>query len=149
MKFKLQAGMDLDLLTKAEVLETLQGWHAELVRGVHFRAISESAPAVAGAYTAELRPRAGFVWSITSLAIAGNAIALPADTFSVYRDEVSPSKLVASGIVRDRQWDPGVLVIDGPNSLVVTGPATGVAGTDVFVTGAAIELPAQLAWQLL
>jgi hypothetical protein len=147
-KFKLQAGMELDLLTRKEVLETLQAWHAELVRGVHFRSIVERTEQVAAAFSATLRPPAGFVWSVTILALSGNGINLGADTFTIYRDEVAPSKLVASAISRQREWDAGVLVVEGPNALVVTGPATGVAGTDVFVTGAAIEVPEQLAWQL-
>lgn len=149
MRFKLTAGMDIDLLTKAEVAEVFQAWRAELARGAHFRHISERAELAGGNYSREIGPPEGFVWSITQLAIAGGGINLAADTFTVYRGgDTNPSRLLASGISRSRDWDVGVMVATGPVPFIVTGAGTGT-GTDVWVNGSAVEVPDELAWMLL
>ena len=149
MKFKLQAGMELDLLTRKEVADELKAWQAELVRGITFRTVDLRTDTVAGVFTMDTAPAAGMVWSLTRVAVAGNAIVLGTDAFAVYYDEVAFSRVIATGITRQKEWNPGAVVIGGPRKLIVSGPTTGVAGTDVFGSLSVIEVPLQLAWQLI
>jgi len=150
VKTKLEAGMWLDLLTRDEVAAVLKGWQAELVRGVTFRTLPLRTDQAGGFWTMPpAAPAAGFVWSLTRIAVAGNAIVGANDAFSVYFDEIAPSQIIGSGFIRQTTWDPGVLVVNGPRQIIVTGAATGVAGTDVFAALSVVELPVQLAWQLI
>jgi hypothetical protein len=149
MKFKLQAGMDLDLLTKDEVRAELKSWQAELVRGITFRTLSQRVDAAAAWTMDPIGPAAGFVWSLTRVAVAGNGLVLAADTFNLFFGGATNSPgAIATGLLRQKEWDPGVLVVAGPRTVVITGAATGT-GTDVFASLSVIELPVQLAWQLL
>jgi hypothetical protein len=88
-------------------------------------------------------------WAVTRYAVSGNGFVAGTDLFSTYVDEITPSKLVESGLTRGARYDPPTLVVNGPENLVLTGVGTGATGTDVTVSGAAIELPIHLAYQLL
>jgi hypothetical protein len=152
VKFKLEAGMDLDLLTRDEVRRELQGWQAELVRGITFRTLSLRGDQSGGTYTLTTQkdgPAAGMVWSLTRVAVAGNAIVLGTDSFSVGYDDTSFGHVIATGVLRQKEWNPGGVVVPGPRSIVVYGAATGGTGTDVFASLSVIEVPMQLAWQLI
>lgn len=274
MKFKIQAGAELDLLTKSELGEALADWAAEIARGVRFRSISARATVAGGVWTIgganpdnrsdTLGPAPGMIWAVNRLAVSGNgyatagttvtnnqisnvfaagaagSLALPvlgqaitgfsvnfqapvgavnydiaitnvagggidyrgtlpagvgndlvvnfpnplpassaavaptvtvpviaggpaysitvfgqvttgtaADTYAVYVDEVAPSKLIQAGITRGAVWDTPLVVLAGGQRLVLAGIGTGTGGTDVTVSGQVVELPIQLAWQLL
>lgn len=157
MRVKLEAGAQLDLITAEEVRNTLDAWYSEIMRGVTFRYIGGQTNQAAGVFSIGgasdsedvLGPRAGFMWAVTRLAVSGNGFNPAADTFTVYINDQSPSKLVVQNIVRQQLFDMGVLVLTAKDRLLVTGPATGAAGTDVTLSGAAIEVPVQLAWKLL
>lgn len=158
MKAKLQAGMELDLLSKAEVAEVLTearaSWQKEIARGVRFRSFSSVATVAGGVWSIgaaagvdQLGPREGFIWSVTRIAVSGPGLVLGTDLFSAYVSEVTPVKLIQSGLTRGAQWDMGVLVLVGGDRLTLAGVGTGVG--EVYVSGAAVELPVQLAFQLL
>jgi hypothetical protein len=85
---------------------------------------------------------------VTGIAVSGNGFNPAADTYSVFFDEASPTKLVRSGLTRDSTWDVGSLVIDGASGLALSGVGT-AGGTEIWVSGRAVEVPVQLAWQLL
>lgn len=163
MKFKLHAGAEMDLLTRDELGDELrslyEAWKAEIPRGVKFRPFSASASVSAARWTVgdaaanndkdPLGPQSGFVWAVTRLNVAGNGVIQGTDLWEVYLDSASPSKQVSNGHTRYVTYDVGVFVVHSPSTLVVTGAGTGVAGTDVWVSGQAVELPKELAWQLL
>jgi len=159
VKFTIKAGAELDILTQKELRETLDSWMKEISRGVKFRKFSGQGVVVGGAYliggqgadndTAALGPQPGFVWAVTRLAVSGNGVVPGTDLYSVYVDEITPSKLVTSGLTRGQIYDVGVLVLNGGERLAITGVGTGVSGVDVTLSGQAVELPVQLAWQLL
>lgn len=162
MKFKLHAGAELDLLTKSEMLEALDAarisWQREISRGVKFRKFSAQGVVAGGVFNIggdtpdnrkdPLGPAEGFVWSLTRIAVSGASINPAADTYAVYTDEITPSKLIVNGLSRGATWDGAVTVLNGGERLWLRGAAS-AGGNDVWVAGAAIELPEHLAWQLL
>lgn len=163
MKAKLQAGVELDLLTQTELREELQAaaaWRTEIARGVRWRKFSAQGNVATGVWTIggaatpnndkdQMGPQDGFVWSVTRVAVSGNGFVAGTDLFSVFVDENTPSKLVTSGLTRWQPYDVGTLVLNGGEQLLLTGAGTGLAGTDVTVSGQAIELPVQLAWRMV
>ncbi len=153
MEFKIEAGAKINLLTKEEVGEVFAGWKAELARGIKFRTFSIRTDVAGGVFSTTnvdfAGPDAGFVWAVTRLAISGAGLVLGTDLANVYVDDVTPSKLVMSGLTRQATWDIPGLILTGGSRVIVTGVGTGATGTDVTVSGAAIEVPLQLAWQLL
>ncbi len=158
-EFEIKAGAKLDLLTQKELQASLAGWFAEITRGVRFRQFSAQGTVVGGVWTiggsaaenraSSLGPEPGMLWAVTGIAVSGNGVIPGTDLFSVFIDEVTPSKLVDSGLTRSRSWDSPSLVLQGESRLAFTGAGTGIAGTDVTVSGRAVEVPVQLAWQLL
>jgi len=156
----LHAGAKLDLLNRDEVKDVLDvamtSWRKELARGVRFRAFSGRATVVGGAWQMLptdaddniLGPNPGMVWSVTTIAVSGGGILGGTDRFGVYIDDISPTKLVVGRILDNVLFDVGALVIDGASKLALAGAGTG-AGTVVWMSGRAVELPVQLAWQLL
>ena len=165
MKVEIQAGAKLDILSPAELDDRMAGfrqsWMTELARGVKFRNPSQQFifPGAVGAWTIGLvgvpndpprGPRLGFIWSVTSLALSGAGLnAAGTDLTSIYRSEVSPSKLFQSGVTRGAVWDPGVFTLQEGETLVLAGTSTGTANSDINAAWSVIELPVQLAWQLL
>lgn len=167
MKFKIEAGAELDLISRGELREELAiatgAWREEISRGVKWRKFSAQGvvgtPNPAGTWLIgagapnnskdTLGPDVGFVWAVTRIAVSGNGFVPGTDLFSVYVDEISPSRLVISGLTRGNTWDVGTFVLHSGEALALSGAGTGVAGTDVTVSGQAVEVPAQLAWQLL
>lgn len=156
---KFQVGAEWDLLNRAELDaaldKALQSWAKEIGRGVRFREFSGRGNVVGGVWTIDghaagqtLGPAEGMVWAITRAAISGNGVVVGTDLWSLYSGEVSPSKLVESRLLVTRYFDVPNVVLAGGNCLVATGVGTG-AGADVTLSGQAVELPVQLAWQLL
>lgn len=161
-EFTIQAGAKIDLFTKKEATEVLRGWFEEIHRGVKFQEFAAQATAnAAGIWTVggsgstardTLGPQDGFVWAVTRLAVSGGGFDRTADDYSVYTDEITASKLVVTvpGVATSTgswEWDTPGLVLVGGRSLALQGQAT--AESVITVSGAAVELPIQLAYQLL
>lgn len=162
MKVRLQAGAELDLLNSREMEDVLSrvliGWRAEISRGVRFRQFTGRGIVAAGTWTISptdaddnvLGPDPGMLWSVTQVAVSGTGIVAGTDLFSLYLDEITPTRLIQNrlGLSGTGQWDIGGLVLGGGSKLAAAGPGTG-AGSEVWLAGRAVELPVQLAWQLL
>jgi hypothetical protein len=160
MKAKLEAGMTLDFLTseelRGELASAMKAWRSEIARGVRFPKFSGQGVITGGAFRiggdgdankSRLGPDAGFVWAVVRLSAFGGGFVPGTDSFNVWIDEVTPSRLVETGITRTAKYDITGLVLVGPESLVFTGTST---GTDpVTVAGQAVELPVQLAYSLV
>lgn len=160
MKVQLKAGVHLDLLTRDEVRDELAaafGWMAEAMRGVKFVDFSATT-IVAAANTWEisefnaltkgnLGPAAGMLWAVMYVTVSGNGYDPAANTFTVFKDDASPTRQVISGVTREQTWNTGTLVLKSGSSLVVTG--SGTATKEVTLAGSAIEVPAQFAWRLI
>lgn len=159
MKFKIQAGAEIEAVTPSELDDRLgklsASWMTELARGVKFRQISGQGNVAGGIWTIgltgdQIRPRPGFIWGVTRVCVSGGGFVAGTDTYSIFRSDVQPSKLIVSGLTRAKEWQPNVFVLNENDSLIATGVGTGaVAPFDVNVSGDVVELPVQLAWQLL
>lgn len=160
MKFKIEAGGELDLLTQAEaegaMFAALQSWSREIGRGVKFRTPSATGVKSGATFTIDgrsltnqtLGPDAGMVWSVMRANISGGAIVSGTDLWSLYHGDASPSKLIDNRLTTMRQFNIGAVVLTQNDVLVATGAATG-AGNDVALSLSVVELPYQLAWMLL
>jgi len=163
MEVKLEAGARLDFLTKDEVRAELRAWGLEITRGIKFKQFSATVNLTAATFTiggfgasvAEtLGPAPGFVWAVTRVAMSGAGFLPAADSYSVFIDEITASKFVVGvpGVAAStaaHEWNVPGLILNGGERLAVSGGSTGVAGTPITLSGQAVELPVQLAWQLL
>lgn len=160
MKVKLEANAVFDLLTKQELDESLRGWMAEIARGARFRSLSAQAPVNGGVFTladinspnvpgqTKLAPEDGFVWSVTRLTVGDIGFKQGTDAYTVYRNQVSPSQQIGMARITDSLWDVGQFILNPKEQVVVSGAAT-LGGAQVTVSIGVVELPVQLAWQLL
>jgi hypothetical protein len=160
MEVELKVGAKLDLLNAAEaegaMRNALASWSREIGRGVKFRTASGRSNAAAGAFTIDgsqvqdIGPEPGMVWSVMRAVIVGNGVVAGTDLWSLYQGDANPSKLIDSRLTAGimRQFNVGAVVLTSGDNLVATGAATG-AGVDVTLSLGVIELPYQLAWQLL
>jgi len=156
MKVKIQAGAEIDTLTREELRAELTAWRGEIGRGVKFRKSSVTTVALAGnlfntggTKDTEIGPNAGMILAITSVWVSGAGFTAGTDTFSVFVNEIAPSNLRTSGLTRGKDWAQTGLVLVGNDRLFTSGTAAGAAGTAVAVAWSGIEVPEQLAWMLL
>lgn len=163
MKAKIEAGGTLELLTQGELRDELaramEGWRAELGRGVKFRKFSAQATVSGGVWSVgggaaaaqkqTLGPAPGFMWSVTRIAVSGGGYNNGADDWDLFSDAAQPSNLILLNFGVGDQWEPGVIVLTGPEELVFVGRGTGIAGTDIHISGQAIEVPVQQGWRLI
>lgn len=156
MLVEIQAGAKIDIASPDDVRREVRGqlgaWQTELRRGVKFRRAGGQATLAGGVWslddstrTGSVGPAAGFLWSVTNIAVQGGGYVLGTDTFNVYFNQVSGLSVVATGITRQIPFDIGQVVLNGPEALAISGVGTGVAGTDVNVTILVAEVPDHLA----
>ena len=153
----IQAGAKFNVVTPdeldARMAQISKSWMTELARGLTWHEFGDQDLATSGGtwqlgQINRIGPAPGFVWDIRRLAVSGGALLLGTDTWSVYRgDRASGAGLVLSGLTRTQLLDKQLILKD-TDQIYLTGARTG-AGNDVTLSGFAIELPAQLAWQLL
>lgn len=155
MKFKIQAGAEIDVATKKEVRDEIAAaktsWLAEVARGDRYRKFSAYGDSdalgaiVIGARDQRIGPAEGFVWSVTRLAIIGydpatQSLALATD------DLATGSSVIIPKLSTYHDLSGNQLVIYSGDQLYVAG--TVAASTKVWITGQARELPMPLAWRL-
>lgn len=158
-KFKLQAGMDLDLFTQKEMDDSLKrfsrDWMVEAAKGPRHVRWSARGTIAAGILriggndatvdSGRLGPEAGMVWSVKRWNVQGLNVA---DTLHAYVNSDSPWNSIIDGITGYNRFGSDELVIMGNDRLLFTGTAL-VATGDIFVSGSAWELPATLMYRLL
>lgn len=157
MKAKLEAGVELDFLTQDEARQVFADWIEEIRRGVRFVRRSMTGT-VAGAGTLAIGtgftpdgeamgPEGSFAWAITRVSVAGLSAA---QKISLWTNEAQPSQFL--GFIQEAKghetFTPTALMLNGGDKLLVTGAAL-TASAVITVTVQAIEIPVQLAWQLL
>lgn len=153
MKFKFNAGAELDLLTKDEVRAELAhaqaSWIGEVSRGIRFRRVSiygdaDGAGAVTIGATGESTagPDQGMVWMLRRLSVTDYDPA--ATALALYNGSVSDSAVIVPKLAT-WQTDMDEVLMPGER-LVVAG--TVAASARVWVTAQVKEAPISLLWRL-
>lgn len=158
MKFKLQAGVELDLLTPKELGDALvdfrKSWVQELARGVTFQRVSFTGT-VDGAGVLEFGgptgsdrtgPEAGMVWSLRRLAVTGIT---GTQTVSVFVNSSSPHDLLVPGITLATPilLPENTAVLHAGDDLVVAGSSL-TNGAKVTLSATVKEVPEFAQWML-
>ena len=164
-KIKLQAGAELDVLSKNElksVMDTVrQDWFNQVARGDRYPrfaaqgTIASQTLSIGGAEQADQRlgPPEGFVWAVQRLAVAGltTITGTPAvattEPVALYVNDSGASSLVHPAITGYADFADYELVLYPGDTLLVTGASLTSTGT-VTVTGQARELPISMLWRL-
>lgn len=157
MKVKLEAGANLDFITKDEMREVMheanRSWVAETSNGIRYARIYATGVIAGGVLniggalsTGELGPAPGFVWDIRRLQIVGLQTA---DVATIYMNDANPTSEIAdttSVTGKAFLWSEQVILYPG-DSLWVVGTGLTATGT-ITVTGQVREVPVTLAWRL-
>lgn len=162
---KLVAGAKLNTLTEPELdralSKMLTSWRNEVRRGVTFRRFIKDgvvdgtgALVIGGAASSEpgFGPQESMVWGVTRVNIA-NLVNGGTPIVRLYRNDVSDGTMVkgdwtvVNNATSTHFGTPGIILRPG-DALLVTGTGLTI-GTTVTVAGDAIEVPFNLAWQLV
>lgn len=155
MKFKINAGVDIETATPGEIGTMLdsqqQSWFAEMARGLkHFEFMITGAVDAGTVDMVDLEtgPRQGFVWAVRRLSVDQLA---DGDVLSVYRQPAGPLRFVDVLTASRPSIKPAAtgLVLHGGQSLEVTGTGLTTTATELVVTGEAVEAPEFMIWKLL
>lgn len=146
MRFKLQAGREVDVLTKEELQAGLTAntasWFQEKARGLSTARFDGTATVAAAAVSipapgqAAIGPDVGFCWAVQRVTADG----LQAnDVLVVYRNSAQPINRLGT-ITATSSFHPGSkgCILRGDERLIITG-ATLTATDDITVNGEAIE----------
>lgn len=153
-KVKIQAGMELDVLTKDELDGSLKAmganWWAEIGRGDRYQRIlitavvaADGTVSIGGPNKAEAGPPPGFVWSVRRL--NHSAVDEVVDLF--LNDDQPGSAVGRFPTIRYWSFNPAELVLYPGDQLLATG-ASHTVGATVTLTGQVRALPLALAWRL-
>ena len=165
-KVVMKAGATFDTLTQPELDKSLANfltsWRKEVVRGVTFQRFTGSGVAdasgavVIGGPASEekpIGPAESMVWGVTRLNMAGLVTGGMAPVMRLFRNDASNTTQVKGDwtVVNEASsvhfGTPGIILRPG-DALLVTGTGLTV-GTTVTIAGDAIEVPFNLAWQLV
>lgn len=165
MKTKLQAGAELDLISKDEMRDVLksvtQDWFNQTARGDRFKLFSASATIAAGALTiggalqrdAVLGPADGFVWAVQRVAVfgltttTGDPKVTASEPLRLFLNDDGASSLVHPALQGYQAFGEHELVLYPGSTLLVTGTSLTASGV-ITLTGQAREVPMPLAWRL-
>lgn len=155
-KFVLDFGMEVDLLTQAELDESLRNagdsYARALLRGVKWmrlpilRGSASGGALVLGTQDSTVGPAGGFAWSIRRLAVAGLAAD---DVVGFYRSSnVNPAMWQVDASFPFAKFGRGEMVLTGDDELVAASIGTfGATGT-VQVTGEVLQVPMEMLGKL-
>lgn len=156
-KFKIQAGAEIDLISKKEMeeaLKSLASWMVEASIGARYTRVHSTGLIAAGSmdFGSEgsagqiLAPPPGFIWDVRRLRITGLDAA---DVAKIHIGDANPSTLIATSadIAGDCfLWAEQVILYPG-DSLRIVGSGLTATGT-ITAAGMVRELPMSLAWRL-
>lgn len=162
MKAKLQAGVELDILSPEEFRDGMRGafqdWVTQSMIGPKridifgVGTVDSAGNLAIGGENADLNqgnmgPDNGMVWSIKWLSTSGLKAG---DTLSIYRGSNTASRFVRSDLSGYQSYGSDQLVLRGGIRLLITGATLATpANTVVTVTGQAWELPQTMLYRLL
>lgn len=165
MKTKLQAGAELDLISKDEMKDVLktvtQDWFSQVGRGDRYPRFSASGTIAGGALTIDgasqanqrIGPAEGFVWAVQRLAVSGlttntgTPLTSSTEPLQLFVNDNGPSSLIHPALQGYQAFGEHELVLYPGDTLLVTG--SGLTKTGIItLTGQAREVPMPLAWRL-
>lgn len=163
MKTKLQAGAELDLISKDEMKDVLQtvtkDWFNQVSRGDRYPRFSAAATIASNAFTIDgtertyerMGPAEGFVWAVQRIAVQGLTTytegTLTTEPVVLYLNDTGASSLVHPALVGYKEFGAHELIMYPGDTLVVVGAGLTATG-QITVTGQAREVPMPLAWRL-
>lgn len=157
MKFKIQAGAEIDIPSRKEISDDMNAaftsWIAEVAQGDRYRRVTMYGTAAAGTGAITLGDTAGqeivcppgFVWAVKCLAVP-EGYDVTTGTLALSIGSTDASAVVHPDLPLFLSLDANQLVMHGGDKLIVSGTAT--ASARVWVTASVRELPASLAWRL-
>lgn len=167
-KFKIQAGAEIDTVTRDEMKEVLRhglrDWMVEIIKGarpVRFSGwgnVSSGAVTIGGATgnataTGAMGPAQGMVWSVKRLYVGGLGTG---DVLNVYVNNASPFDQVTAGVGSTQpptvtlpyvKFGSNELILSSGDQLLLTGSGLTATG-QITVAGQAWELPEGMMWRL-
>lgn len=151
MKAKIEAGAEINFVTKDEVRDVLRSWANELTRGARLirRSIQGIVPTGGILEMSDgVGPAEGMVWGITRMSVAPGPV-LPQDGLSVYVNTVeSPSAMLIRSLSTDIFPDARGAMIGNGDTLHIVSNGSMVVGEQVTVTMTIREVPALMAWSM-
>lgn len=164
MKTKLQAGAELDLISKDEMKDvlktTMQDWFNQVARGDRYKRFSAAATisggtlAIGGATQRDhvLGPADGFVWAVQRLAVYGltttsEEFGTVTEPLRLYLNDDGPASLVHPALQGYQAFGEHELVLYPGDTLLAVGASLTATGV-ITLTGQAREVPMPLAWRL-
>lgn len=159
MKFKIQAGAEVETATPHEIGKMLDGnqqsWFAEMARGVKFFRFTITGTVASGALVLDDNqrpgPEQGFIWAVQRFACDGFT-ADDTGIINLYRDPATSNQFLGQLTAGAPMYHPGQLgvIVKGGEFLTATGATLEATdGTPIIITGEALEVPEFMAWKLL
>lgn len=156
MKTKIQAGSEIETLTKDELTDVMttirKDWYNQVARGDAWPRFHSQGTISAGVVTiggdeatdVALGPRDGFMWAVQRIAIDGLS---STESLAFYLNHTSPAVIVHPRIIGFQSFGQYDVVMKPGDQMVFTGTGLSSTGT-VTITGQAREVPMPLAWRL-
>jgi hypothetical protein len=160
VKVKIQAGAEIDTLTKDELAKALRDWSVEVMRGPIPKRFSAQGTIAGNALTIDgqnntgvLGPEAGMVWLVTRVSVVGLTNATDPTTLYVNGTQpwnvVLPSLTGTAGSVGYHEFPASQVMLTGNDRLLLASTGAIAATGTCTLTGQAWELPIGLVWKLL
>jgi hypothetical protein len=160
VKVKIQAGAEIDTLTKDELTQALRDWSVEVMRGPIPKRFSAQGTVAGNALTIDgqngsgvLGPEAGMVWLVTRVAVTGLTNAT--DPTSLFVNGTQPWNLVipsvtgVTGSTGYHEFPASQVMLTGNDRLILASTGAIAATGMITLAGQAWELPVGLLWKLL
>lgn len=155
MKFKINAGVDLETTTPGEMKGMLDGsqqaWFQEMAKGVKSFRFAISGTVTDGTFTITSGlsgPNQGTIWAVQRFSVDQLATG---DVIRLYRSPASENTFLGQLTVDAPMYHPGQggIIIKGGEMLDVTGDSLTTTAGSLTITGEAWELPEFMVWKLL
>jgi len=162
-KVKLSAGNELDILNKDELSHALEAfrldWQVEATIGPKVVRFGSNAVVTAAGglslggngaslVSGRLGPAQSMVWSVKRVAVTG--LKTPGDSLALYVNTDQPGNLVHPSVTGYLPFGSDQLVLMPDDTLLFTGAALlAPAGSQIYVSGQAWELPVTMMYRLL
>lgn len=131
MKFKINAGAEVDVLTRDELKDELTAQTAVLTGGVQYRYVSVGSSPTPGALLFEFSPENGYVWDVQTISVLKSGPGV----LRVSLNEDSPSNFIAH--IPDDASNGNSLIVSSKSLIVPAQTTLQVRTIGAFVgTGA-------------